>query len=156
MGQDEIFASQLPSPAKGGVGVSVQQTFHPAYALINPKRPDSQYPFDGLCGAGVAWKLVQAILLKKRPEGFGEGQEKWYLDLVGIATLCDMVPLVDENRMLAHFGLRVLRKNRRPGLSALLKLLRIKPETLTEDDIGFMIGPRINAASHLRPGFGYY
>ncbi|HUD02824.1 MAG TPA: single-stranded-DNA-specific exonuclease RecJ [Candidatus Paceibacterota bacterium] len=122
---------------------------HPAFALINPKRPDSHYPFDGLCGAGVAWKLVQALLVQNRPEGFTEGQEKWYLDLVGIATLCDMVPLVGENRMLAHFGLRVMRKGRRPGLAALLKLLRIKLETLTEDDIGFMIGPRINAASRM-------
>ena len=147
--QDAKDASQLPSPAVGGVGVSVQHLSHPAYALINPKRPDSQYPFDGLCGAGVAWKLVQAILLKHRPEGFGEGQEKWYLDLVGIATLCDMVPLVDENRMLAHFGLRVMRKGRRPGLAALFQLLRIKQEAITEDDIGFMIGPRLNAASRM-------
>ncbi len=126
---------------------------HPAYALINPKRPDSQYPFDGLCGAGVAWKLVQALLLSLRASGetfeYAEGKEKWYLDLVGIATLCDMVPLVGENRMLAHFGLKVMRKDRRPGLSQLLKLLRIKPQTLTEDDIGFMIGPRINAASRM-------
>src|SRR6185437_3495198 len=96
-----------------------------AVAVINPKRPDSDYPFDGLCGAGVAWKLVQAILVKHRPEGFTDGQEKWYLDLVGIATLSDMVPLVDENRMLAHFGLRVLRRARRPGLAALLQILRI-------------------------------
>ena len=120
-----------------------------AIALINPKRPDSKYPFDGLCGAGVAWKLVQAILQKNRPADFSEGQEKWYLDLVGIATLCDMVPLVDENRMLAHFGLKVLRRARRPGLAALLQMLKIKPATLTEDDIGFMIGPRINAASRM-------
>jgi single-stranded-DNA-specific exonuclease len=120
-----------------------------AVALINPKRPESTYPFDGLCGAGVAWKLVQALLVKNRPANFNEGQEKWYLDLVGIATLCDMVPLVDENRMLAHFGLKVLRRARRPGLAALLSLLRIKPATLTEDDVGFMIGPRINAASRM-------
>ena len=121
---------------------------HPAFALINPKRADSQYPFDGLCGAGVAWKLVQAVLIKNRFD-LPEGKEKWYLDLVGIATLCDMVPLVGENRMLAHFGLRVMRRDRRSGLSHLLKLLRIKPETLTEDDVGFMIGPRINAASRM-------
>jgi len=120
-----------------------------AVAVINPKRPDSEYPFDGLCGAGVAWKLVQAVLIKNRPANFSEGQEKWYLDLVGIATLSDMVPLVGENRMLAHFGLKVLRRARRPGLAALLSLLRIKPATLTEDDIGFMIAPRINAASRM-------
>jgi single-stranded-DNA-specific exonuclease len=121
----------------------------PAFAVINPKRLDSAYPFDGLCGAGVAWKLVQGILKKNRPEGYTDGREKWFLDLVGIATLSDMVPLVDENRMLAHFGLTVMRRARRPGLSALLKLLKIKPATLTEDDVGFMISPRINAASRM-------
>lgn len=118
------------------------------FAVINPKRPDSHYPFDGLCGAGVAWKLVQGVLAKKR-FGLGEGQEKWLLDLVGLATLSDMVPLRGENRMLAHFGLTVMRRARRPGLSSLLSLLRIKPQTLTEDDVGFMIGPRINAASRM-------
>src|ERR1700733_1338283 len=81
-----------------------------ALALINPKLKSSRYPFDGLCGSGVAWKLVQAILSKNRPESFGEGKEKWYLDLVGLATLSDMVPLVGENRMLASFGLRVMRR----------------------------------------------
>lgn len=120
-----------------------------AVAIINPKRAASRYPFDGLCGAGVAWKLVQALLLKKRPEGFAEGREKWFLDLVGIGTLSDMVPLVDENRMLAHYGLLVMRRGRRPGLSALLSVLRIRPSALTEDDIGFMISPRINAASRM-------
>src|SRR3989344_2281830 len=114
------------------------------FALINPKLKSSRHPFDGLCGAGVAWKLVQALLAKQRPDGFAEGQEKWLLDLVGIATLSDMVPLVGENRAIAHFGLRVMRRDRRPGISALLKMLRIKPAQLTEDDIGFMISPRIN------------
>lgn len=119
------------------------------FALINPKLQSSRYPFDGLCGAGVAWKLVQAILSKHRPDGFAEGQEKWLLDLVGIATLSDMVPLVGENRMLARNGLLVMRRGRRPGLAALLKLLRIAPASLTEDDITFMVSPRINAASRM-------
>lgn len=120
-----------------------------ALAIINPKLSTSKYPFDGLCGAGVAWKLVQGVLAKHRPEGYAEGREKWYLDLVGIGTLSDMVPLVGENRMLAQFGLKVMRRGRRPGLAALLKLLRIQPRTLTEDDIGFMVSPRINAASRM-------
>ena len=138
----------------------VAEQLPPAFAVINPKRPDSQYPFDGLCGAGVAWKLVQGILQKVRTEGnpfdlsdkmtgYAQGREKWLLDLVGIATLSDMVPLVEENRMLARYGLLVMKKNRRPGLAALLSLLRIKPAMLTEDDIGFMIAPRINAASRM-------
>ncbi len=120
-----------------------------ALAIINPKLSSSKYLFDGLCGAGVAWKLVQAVLQRHRPENFPDGKEKWYLDLVGIGTLSDMVPLVGENRMLAQFGLRVMRRGRRPGLAALLKLLRIQPRTLTEDDIGFMVSPRINAASRM-------
>ncbi len=119
-----------------------------ALALLNPKRPDSTYPFDGLCGAGVAWKLVQAILIKERAT-LPEGQEKWMLDLVGIATLSDMVPLVGENRMLARSGLLVMRRGRRPGIAALLKLLRISAQTLTEDDVTFMVSPRINAASRM-------
>jgi single-stranded-DNA-specific exonuclease len=125
----------------------------PAFAVINPKRPDSAYPFDGLCGAGVAWKLVQGVLQKMRADGTAGnyilGREKWLLDLVGLGTMSDMVPLVGENRMLARCGLLVMRRNRRPGLAALLALLRIKPGALTEDDIGFMIAPRINAASRM-------
>ncbi len=129
-----------------------------AFALINPKLVGSRYPFDGLCGAGVAWKLVQALLVYARENRsefatdlpfLSDGQEKWLLDLVGIATLSDMVPLHGENRMLAHFGLTVLRRGRRPGLAQLLQMLKVKLSGLTEDDIGFMIGPRINAASRM-------
>jgi single-stranded-DNA-specific exonuclease len=143
-------AEKSLSSAAGHRGDASESDFSapPALAFINPKRPDSKYPFDGLCGAGVAWKLVQGVLARDR-FGITEGQEKWYLDLVGIATLSDMVPLVGENRSLAHFGLRVMRRDRRPGISALLKMLRIKPASLTEDDIGFMISPRINAASRM-------
>ncbi|MCX6819982.1 MAG: single-stranded-DNA-specific exonuclease RecJ [Candidatus Adlerbacteria bacterium] len=126
----------------------VPEAMPPALAVVNPKRKDSAYPFDGLCGAGVAWKLVQAILQKNR-FGIAEGQEKWLLDLVGVATLSDMVPLLGENRMLARYGLTVLRRNRRPGFAALLSMLKIKANTLTEDDVGFMVSPRINAASRM-------
>ncbi len=119
-----------------------------AFALINPKRLDSKYPFDGLCGAGVAWKLIQGVLQKNRFD-MKDGHEKWLLDLIGMATLSDMVPLVGENRMLARYGLLVMRKARRPGLASLLQILKIKPAGLTEDDIGFMVAPRINAASRM-------
>lgn len=138
-------------------GVNVIVTDHhlvsgelpPAFAVLNPKRADSRYPFPYLCGAGVAWKLVQAILSKNRPEGFAMGHEKWLLDLVGLATLSDMVPLTGENRMLAYYGLKVMQKTRRPGLSALLRMLRIEKRFLSEDDVGFMVAPRLNAASRM-------
>src|SRR6185436_2290210 len=84
----------------------------PAFAIINHKRLDSKYPEQVLCGSGIAWKLIEAILIKKR-NLVKDGQEKWLLDLAGIATLSDMVPLIGENRAIAHFGLSVLRKTRR-------------------------------------------
>lgn len=124
------------------------ETLPEAYAVVNPKRADSTYPFKELCGSAVVFKLVQAILTK---ESFGikPGMEKWSLDMVGIATLSDMVPLVGENRILARFGLDVLRKSPRPGLAALFKKLNLDRRTFTEDDVAFMITPRINAASRM-------
>ncbi len=78
-----------------------------------------------------------------------EGYEKWYLDLVGISTIADMVPLVKENRALAHYGLKVLRKTKRPGLLHIFNEQRMKKDFLTEDDIAFTIAPRVNAASRM-------
>lgn len=126
-----------------------------AFAILNPKQKDCSYPFKELCGAGVAYKLVQALIMKGQQtswfalRGFSEGWEKWLLDMVGIATISDMVPLVGENRIFAHFGLVVLRKSPRPGLAQLLKLSGVNQRNLTEEDVGFSIGPRINAASRM-------
>lgn len=119
----------------------------PAVAIVNPKLGDT-YPFDGLCGAGVIYKLVQA-LIEKGNFDLKKGWEKWWLDMVGIATIADMVPLVDENRIFAKYGMDVLRKSRRPGLQQLLRKQRANQRFLSEDDIGFTIGPRINAASRM-------
>ena len=122
-----------------------------AFAVINNKREDDTYPFKFLCGAATAWKLVCALL--KRPQfKIQDGWEKWLLDLAGISTICDMVSLTGENRAIAHFGLKVLSKTRRPGLVSLLSKARIDPEFITEDDIGFTIGPRINIASRMAHG----
>lgn len=118
-----------------------------AVAVINPKVGDT-YPFDGLCGAAVVYKFVQATLARGSFD-LVPGYEKWWLDMVGVATIADMVPLTDENRVLARYGLAVLRKSRRPGLQHLLRKSRASQRHLTEDDIGFTIGPRINAASRM-------
>lgn len=137
---------------KVGVDIIVTDHHEPeaelpaAVAVVNPKL--GAYPFDGLCGAAVAYKLAQAVLEKAEHE-LTPGWEKWWLDMVGVATIADMVPLVDENRVLAHYGLQVLRKSRRPGLQQLLKKARIDQRFLTEEDIGFTIGPRVNAASRM-------
>ncbi len=125
--------------------------FPQAHAIVNPKIGDT-YPFGGLCGAGVVFKLAQALIAKGVQEHMFEikpGLEKWWLDMVGIATIADMVPLTGENRALAYYGLQVLRKSRRPGLQQLLRKQGVQQRSLTEDDIGFTIGPRINAASRM-------
>lgn len=122
-------------------------------AVLNPKI--APYPFPHLCGTGVAYKLAQALMRYGRQEGLAllkeipEGWEKWLLDLVAIATVADMVPLVGENRALVHFGLQVLRKSPRPGIRALVSHLRLRQAELTEEDIGFAFAPRINAASRM-------
>lgn len=120
-----------------------------AIALVNPKQKDDIYPNKDICGAGVAFQLVRALIALRPIEGAPVGWEKWLLDMVAIATLSDMVPLVGENRAFARYGLQVMRKTFRPGIRALLKRLRIDQKTLTEDDIGFGISPRINAASRM-------
>lgn len=117
-----------------------------AVAVVNPKL--GGYPFPDLCGAAVAFKLAQA-LLGQLVHDLTPGWEKWWLDMVGVATIADMVPLRGENRVLAHYGLQVLRKSRRPGLQQLLKKNRLDQRYLTEEDIGFTIAPRINAASRM-------
>ncbi|MES2314669.1 MAG: single-stranded-DNA-specific exonuclease RecJ [Patescibacteria group bacterium] len=120
----------------------------PAFAIIDHKQSDCIYPDKNLCGSGVAYKLIQAVLKKER-FGLKEGVEKWLLDMVGIATLSDMVSLKGENRVFAYYGLNVLRQSPRKGLVRLLEKLKIPQKHLTEDDIGFMITPRINAASRM-------
>lgn len=128
----------------------------PAYAVLNPNaRIDETYPFRGLCGSGVAWKLACATLAvaPELRERVPPGWEKWLLDMVGLATIADMVPLTSENRILATYGLRVLRKSPRLGLQKLLRNMRIDQRALTEDDVSFMIAPRVNAASRMGDAF---
>ena len=119
-----------------------------AYAVINPKQSDCSYPEKMLCGSGVIFKFVSHVL-KEGKFDVALGWEKWLLDLVGIATISDMVPLVGENRVLAYYGLEVLKKSRRPGLLKIFSLKRINQKSITEDDISFLVTPKINAASRM-------
>jgi single-stranded-DNA-specific exonuclease len=128
-----------------------------AIAILDPKQNDCNYPDKNLCGAGVVFKLVQGMIVKLSTFNFTnfkfepliQGWEKWLLDMVGLATISDMVPLIGENRIFAYYGLKVLQKTRRIGLQRLLSLIKIDQRHLTEDDISFMITPRINAASRM-------
>lgn len=133
----------------------VQATRPQALAIINPKKPEDKYPFKDLAGAGVAFKLVQG-LIARGSFNLPVGWEKWLLDLVAIATVSDMMPMIGENRTLTHFGLLVIGKNRRPGLASLLRSARLNPRYINEDDIGFMIGPRINSAGRMAQAVDAY
>ncbi len=119
-----------------------------AYAVVDHKQPDDTYPSKVLCGTGMAFKLVQGILAKNR-YGLIPGWEKWLLDVVAIATVADMVPLIQENRTLLYYGLKVLQKTRRVGLQKLLAKSRVALEHISEETIGFSIAPKINAASRM-------
>lgn len=124
-------------------------TLPKAYAIVNPNQSDCTYPNPNLCGGGVAFKLVQALIDKGDFSVGPDGWEKWFIDVAGISTISDMVPLTGENRAIAHFGLKVLRKNNRPGILKLLQKKRITKENITEEDVGFTITPHINAATRM-------
>ena len=126
---------------------NVAETPPPSVAAVNPKFPGHTYPFRDLCGAGVAFKLVQALQteLDELPDGY----EKWLLDLVALGTVCDIVTLADENRANVYWGLEVLKKQQRPGLKALMAVAGIEPEQVNARHLGFGLGPRMNAAGRL-------
>src|SRR4051794_14137328 len=100
----------------------------------------STYPFPELCGTGVVYKLGQALL------GADADALRRHLDLVGVATIADVVPLVGENRSLATAGLRALARTQKPGLQALMKVARVDPAAVDAGAVGFRLAPRINAA----------
>ena len=143
-----------------------KQIIPDAHVVINSKQDKCEYPDNMLCGSGVAWKLACAVLktlketksknktdamsvvLKKVSE-LPEGYEKWLLDMVGVATIADMVPLVNENRVLAHFGLKVLAKTKRPALQYIFRNAGVSIENINEEDVAFTIAPRINAAGRM-------
>ena len=124
-----------------------KSTLPSALAIVNPKRSDSQYPFRNIAGVLVAFKLIQA--LQQRLPGIPDGQEKWFLDLVALGTICDVMEITDENRINVFFGLKVLAKTRRKGLSALMDIAGVNANKLTAESIGFQIGPRLNAAGRI-------
>ena len=126
-----------------------------AVAVVNPRRPGSEYPFSELAGVGVAYKLVQAI---EQVEGLRRGplfaatagaSSERLLDLVALGTVCDVVPLVGENRQLVSRGLRLFNPPGRTGLAALARVARLEGKALTAYHLAFQFGPRLNAAGRL-------
>lgn len=118
-----------------------------AIAVVNPRRKENDYPNATIfAGVGVAFKLVQALSYKL--EGLEPGQEKWFLDLVALGTVCDIVPMVGENRQNVFWGLKVLERTRRPGIKSMLALAEV--DNISTTTLGFVFGPRINAAGRLK------
>lgn len=118
-----------------------------AAAVLDPKRVDCSYPFEELSGCGVGFKFVQAYAQNNNIP-FSEIVS--LLDLVVVSIASDIVPLVDENRILAHFGLDILNNSPSEGLLSIIKICGLEENNITIDDIVFKIGPRINAAGRMR------
>src|SRR6266702_7899339 len=113
----------------------------PDCPVVAPLRGD--YPFAGLCGTGVVWKLAEALL------GAGHPFLERHLDVVALATVADVVPLVDENRALALLGLRRLAQTQKVGMRALMRVAHVDPAAIDESSIGYRLAPRINASGRL-------
>lgn len=117
-----------------------------ADAVINPKRWDCKYPFDELCGAGVAFKLIQGIYMEKNID-----MEEAYklLEFVAMGTVCDVVDLIDENRIIVKEGLERINNTKNIGLKALIKATGLENKTINTYSLGFILGPCINASGRL-------
>ena len=115
-----------------------------AAAIINPQLPGSSYPFINLCGAGLAFKLVQGLY-----QFYGQPWDRNLLELAAMGTIADLVPLLDENRYLVQEGLAALAETQRPGLQALYRLAGVQPGPLTTETISFQITPRLNSPGRL-------
>ena len=117
-----------------------------AYAVLNPKQKGCEYPFKGLCGCGVAFKLISALSEKS---GIGQNVGLNYLDLVALATSADMVPILDENRVLVHGGLDQLEESKSTGIHQLLVQTGLVGESLNVGKLVFGLAPKINAAGRM-------
>lgn len=131
-----------------------------AVAVIDPRREDDPYPFKHLAGVGLAFKLAQALLRTERQVPVHTGnelpKEDDWLDLVALGTIADLAPLIGENRTLVCRGLEQLRLARRPGIAAMLAEAALLPQNVDAYAVGFVLGPRLNAAGRLESAFASY
>ncbi|MEC9464342.1 MAG: single-stranded-DNA-specific exonuclease RecJ [Myxococcota bacterium] len=131
----------------------VPEVLPPTVACLNPQRPDCAFPFKGLCAAGVAFMVVVGLRRHLRERGWfadkPEPDVRTLLDIVAVATVADMVPLEQTNRILVAAGLKEMAKGQRVGLRALIDVAKVDAHRISASDLGFRIGPRINARGRL-------
>ena len=120
-----------------------------AVAILNPKMPGSTYPCPHLSGCGVGFKFMQAFA---QSNGIAQGELEGMLDLVAVSIAADIVPMVDENRIMAYYGLRRLNTNPNMGLRAIIRICNLTNREITISDVIFKIGPRINASGRMQSG----
>ncbi len=125
------------------------ETMPPAVAILNPKRPDDSYPFKQLCGCGVGFKFMQAFA---KNNGIPFSRLIPLLDFCAVSIAADIVPVVDENRILAYHGLKQLNQNPSVGLKSIIDICGLNGRELSMSDIIFKIGPRINASGRMENG----
>ncbi len=136
---------EVPYEEEGGVR---REKLPDAAAVIDPKQEKCTYPFPGICGAVVAYKLILALAEKgKKPELAQAAEE--FLEFAALATVCDVMELKDENRILVREGLKRLRNTANPGLRALIEVNGLRMDQLTAYHLGFVIGPCLNATGRL-------
>ena len=147
--------SKINMALEKGIEFIVCDHHHPgenipkAFAVLDPKQKNCKYPFKELSGCGVGFKFLQALTIKNEIHFY---ELEKYLDLVAVSIASDIVPLIDENRILAHFGLLKLNTNPSYGLQAVIKSSGIEDKEIVIEDIVFKIGPRINAAGRMESG----
>lgn len=133
----------IPYIEENGVRTYIESR---ADAIVNPKQKECEYPFDGICGAVVAFKVVQALYERC---GIAEEEAMEFLENAAFATVGDVMDLVDENRIIVKYGLEQMRRTKNPGLRALIGQKEILPERLSAYHLGFVLGPCINAGGRL-------
>ena len=145
---------------KCGVGVvvtdhhQIPKDFEPTCPVLNPHRSDSSFFFKSLAGVGVAFFMIIAVRATLRDKGWFEDKEepdlKDYLDLVALGTVADMVPLLDQNRILAKWGIERMKSPSWPGIEAMKEVAALNPSGITPYDLAFKLAPRLNAPGRLR------
>jgi single-stranded-DNA-specific exonuclease len=147
-----VAHAAVDAAARLGIDVIVTDHHTPgatlpgAIAVVNPNRPDCDYPDKGLAGVGVAYKVMCAVM-----EAMGRHPDELacYLDLVAVATIADLAPLTSENRVLVRWGLKVLANTPNPGLRALLRSTKLDGKEVSAGQVGFVLAPRINAVGRM-------